>query len=195
METTDGEVAAMEYFERKVPSTLPYYIVQHRRLAKIRFHHARSKEHALKHVDMRTGWLALFWILVYLAVMVILLLLLKDLIWTYFSRPVATQIFTDSAPLPFPDVTVCPISPISNLTMTDDERTEMDDLKARVKQTLEYAGLPTTADNVHSAMLIQIALEKGTLVSLYSRPYLRLVVFICVTFAIKWPGRGKGSTT
>lgn len=156
-----GETAAMEYFEKKTPSVLPYHITRHRRVAKLRFMHARSKEHALKHLDIRTGWLALFWLIVFGVVMTCLVLLLRDLFLTYFSNPIATQILTEHTQLLFPDVTICPVSPFSKSSMTPEELLEMDDLKQQVISKLVYAGLHLTDANIQAAMLIQLGMKSS----------------------------------
>ncbi|VDD82168.1 unnamed protein product [Mesocestoides corti] len=155
-----GEATAMEYFEKRTPSYLPYYITRHKRLARRRFLHARSKEHALKHINIRTGWLAIFWIIVFLVVMFILYMLLRDLLVTYFSNPIATQILTEHSNLPFPDVTICPVSPFSKRSLSQKEVDELDDLQKQVKQKLNYAGLHASDANVQAAMLIQLATQR-----------------------------------
>lgn len=154
-----GEAAAMEYFDVRKPSYLPYYIARHKYLAKRRLRHARSKEHALKHFDIRTGWLALFWIAVFIVVMTLMCNLLKDIIIDYISHPIATQILTENEPLKFPDVTICPVSPITYKSNTTLEK--INELKKHVQLKLKYAGLPSDDKNVEAAMLIQLAMEKG----------------------------------
>lgn len=168
----EGEAAAMEYFERRKPSYLPYYIARHGRLARRRLLHARSKEHALKHIDIRIGWLALFWLLVFIIVMAILIALLKDLILTHISNPVATQILSENEILVFPDVTICPVAPFSNFSMPQEDLAGLETLKSRVVQKLKYAGLHPTDLNVQAAMLIQLATHRRKFTSI--QPFMSL---------------------
>ncbi|VDO14051.1 unnamed protein product [Rodentolepis nana] len=148
------EAEALGYFDKRKPSYLPYYITRHRHLARRRLHHARSKEHALKHIDIRKGWLALFWIVVFLVVMTILCYLLMDILSVYVSHPIATQILTENEPLLFPDVTICPVSPVSYGSNSSLEK--LNEIKDYVTQKLKYAGLPTNDKNIEAALLIQL---------------------------------------
>ena len=162
-----GETAAMEYFERRKPSYLPFYIARHGRLARRRLLFARSKEHALKHIDIRIGCLALFWICVFIIVMIILISLLRDLILTHISNPIATQIFTENEKLIFPDVTICPVAPFSNSSLPSSDVDKLNKLKNSVVQKLRYAGLHPNYINTQAAMLIQLATQRrrSTLIS------------------------------
>lgn len=155
-----GEAAAMEYFDKRKPSYLPYYIMRHRRLARRRLLHARSKEHALKHVDIRIGCLALFWIIVFILVMTILIILLRDIIIAYISHPISTQILSENKVLPYPDVTICPVSPLSNDSSDQGYVEKLEELKRQAKQKLIYAGLHPNQPNVEAAMLIQLAMDR-----------------------------------
>ncbi|VDN13106.1 unnamed protein product, partial [Dibothriocephalus latus] len=112
-----GENAAEPSFLDKAAnrtSMLPYYIREHKRLAARRFCHARSKENGLKHLDIRTGWLALFWLATFFGVMGLLVMLLVDIVTSFLANPVATQIKAEDGDLEFPDVTVCPKSPFTS---------------------------------------------------------------------------------
>ncbi|KAL7054592.1 hypothetical protein AAHC03_025931 [Spirometra sp. Aus1] len=137
-------------------SMLPYLIQEHKRLAARRFCHARSKENGLKHLDIRTGWLAIFWLLTFFFVMWLLLMLLVDIVTSYLANPVATQIKAEDGELEFPDVTVCPKSPFgSGISKT--ELKALEALRERVKKKLQDAALESTKGNVQAAMLIQLA--------------------------------------
>ncbi|VUZ57347.1 unnamed protein product, partial [Hymenolepis diminuta] len=61
-------------------------------------------------------------------------------------------------PLLFPDVTICPVSPISH--GSNDTLEKLNNLKDYVTQKLKYAGLPANDINVEAALLIQLATKR-----------------------------------
>ncbi|VDL89514.1 unnamed protein product [Schistocephalus solidus] len=139
-------------------SMLPYLILEHKRLAARRFRHARSKENGLKHLDIRTGWLAIFWLMTFFGVMWLLLMLLVDIVTSYMAMPVATQIKAEDGDLEFPDVTVCPKSPFAS-GISPTELKALQALRESVRKKLQDAALESTTGNVQAAMLIQLATE------------------------------------
>ncbi|VEL33384.1 unnamed protein product [Protopolystoma xenopodis] len=153
-------------------SELPYFIAYRRQQAEKLFFHARSKEHGLKHVDIRTGILAIFWLIVVALVFMLLIKLLSNVIIGYVSSPVATQIKAEHTSIIFPDVTICAKSPfnIQRKEAADSadagETFDADyftDLHSNVKRSLVDASLKLTNGSIQAAMLIQMATREGEL--------------------------------
>nr|CUU99024.1 hypothetical transcript [Hymenolepis microstoma] len=76
----------------------------------------------------------------------------------YISHPISTQILTENEPILFPDVTICPVSPVSY--GSDSTLEKLNEIKYYVTQKLKYAGLPPNDVNVEAALLIQLATNR-----------------------------------
>ncbi|CAH8466156.1 unnamed protein product [Dicrocoelium dendriticum] len=151
--------------EELVTSTLPYHIARHRKIADGCFAHARSKEHGLKHIDLRKGLLALFWILVFLLVMSILVSMITDLITSYVAMPVATQIKAEQEVLHFPDLSVCTKVPfyLSDETSSVNNETldvNLQEMRNSIVKRMKDASIKITEAGIQGAFLIQMATKQ-----------------------------------
>ncbi|THD22827.1 FMRFamide-activated amiloride-sensitive sodium channel [Fasciola hepatica] len=142
-------------------STLPYYIARHRKMADVCFEHARSKEHGLKHLDIRKGGLALFWIGVFLIVTGISTSMITDLVRAYLAVPVATQIKAEHDAFEFPDISICAKSPfytdVSNTTRNLSIGNLLHQIQSSVTKKMADASVKVTTAGIQSALLIQMA--------------------------------------
>lgn len=141
-------------------SKLPLIIAKHKRLAVVRFRHARGHENGLKYLGLRIGWLAIFWLLTFLAIAYLDFRMLWQLLMGYLAMPVATQIKAEDGDLSFPDVTICPKTPFPSQT-SDEDKAELENLRKQVKQKLLDANLQLTPENIQAAVLIQLATQEG----------------------------------
>ncbi|KAF7259330.1 hypothetical protein EG68_03350 [Paragonimus skrjabini miyazakii] len=142
-------------------SILPYHIARHRKMANSCFVHARSKEHGLKHIDLRKGVLAIFWIIVFLFVMSILFTMITDLTQGYIAMPVATQIKAEQEEMQFPDISICTKVPFYTEIDPDKNNKSMDRLLRQIRESvvkkLKDASIKITEAGVQGALLIQMA--------------------------------------
>ncbi|TGZ71182.1 hypothetical protein CRM22_002781 [Opisthorchis felineus] len=146
-------------------SVLPYYIARHRKMADSCFTHARGKEHGLKHIDIRKGILALFWIVIFFIVMCILFTMISDLIIAYVAMPVATQIKAEQQSLRFPDVTICTKVPfyvgadedkLTNKSDSDSLDEILLEMRKSIVNKMRDSAVKITEDGVTGALLIQM---------------------------------------
>ncbi|KAA3679048.1 uncharacterized protein DEA37_0006484 [Paragonimus westermani] len=142
-------------------SILPYHIARHRKMANSCFVHARSKEHGLKHIDLRKGVLAIFWIVVFLLVMSILFAMITDLTQGYIAMPVATQIKAEQEEMQFPDISICTKVPFYTEIDPHKNNKSMDRLLHEIRESvvkkLKDASVKITEAGVQGALLIQMA--------------------------------------
>ncbi|KAF6772132.1 hypothetical protein AHF37_09458 [Paragonimus kellicotti] len=142
-------------------SILPYHIARHRKMANSCFVHARSKEHGLKHIDLRKGVLAIFWIIVFLLVMSILFTMITDLTQGYIAMPVATQIKAEQEEMQFPDISICTKVPFYTEIDPYKNNKSMDRLLREIRESvvkkLKDASVKITEAGVQGALLIQMA--------------------------------------
>ncbi|KER21185.1 hypothetical protein T265_10438 [Opisthorchis viverrini] len=158
-------------------SVLPYYIARHRKMADSCFTHARGKEHGLKHIDIRKGILALFWIVVFFVVMCILFTMISDLIIAYVAMPVATQIKAEQQSLRFPDVTICTKVPfyvgadedkLTNKSDSDSLDEMLLEMRRAIVNKMRDSAVKITEDGVTGALLIQmVSRQDDTLLRAY----------------------------
>ncbi|OON17456.1 hypothetical protein X801_06705 [Opisthorchis viverrini] len=129
------------------------------------FTHARGKEHGLKHIDIRKGILALFWIVVFFVVMCILFTMISDLIIAYVAMPVATQIKAEQQSLRFPDVTICTKVPfyvgadedkLTNKSDSDSLDEMLLEMRRAIVNKMRDSAVKITEDGVTGALLIQM---------------------------------------
>ncbi|VDP91966.1 unnamed protein product [Echinostoma caproni] len=156
-----GEDTDTQSNEPVQTSRLPYYIARHRKMADSCFEHARSKEHGLKHLDLRKGFLALFWIGVFLLVMSVLISMITGLVQSYLAMPVATQIKAEQDVFEFPDVSICAKSPFYMDRTQFGQNSSAENILNRIQSTvlnkLRDASVKVTTAAIQSALLIQMA--------------------------------------
>ncbi|CAL8090116.1 unnamed protein product [Calicophoron daubneyi] len=142
---------------------LPYYIARHRKMAVSCFTHARSKEHGLKHIDIRKGILALFWIAVFIVVFAIMISMIEQLTNAYKENPVATQIKAEQDILEFPDISVCAKVPfyVEKNNSADRLGQLLYSIEKNIRAKLKDASVRITDASVQSALLIQMATRQG----------------------------------
>nr|CAH8872230.1 unnamed protein product [Trichobilharzia regenti] len=161
-EETNGEAVFTEV-STKV-SNLPYYIAYHRKRADRLFLHARGKENGLKHVDIRKGFLAIFWIIVFIVTMIVFIMMATNLFEQYDSGRVATQIKAEQDVMIFPDVTICAKVPF----YVDDENAKNENTtdyilkksEELIRKKLRDSSLRQTKSNIEAALLIEMAMKR-----------------------------------
>ncbi|CAH8662735.1 unnamed protein product [Heterobilharzia americana] len=150
--------------EPREVSNLPYYIAYHRKLADRLFLHARGKENGLKHVDIRKGFLAIFWIIVFIIIMVINIMMASNLFEQYDSARVATQIKAEQDVMIFPDVTICAKVPfyVDDAKVNNENTTDYDlkTIENLISKKLGDSSLKQTKSNIEAALLIQMVMKQ-----------------------------------